>query len=304
MMEVGFRSGCVALLGRPNVGKSSLANALVGEKVMAVSPKAQTTRHAIRGIVQGDGYQIVLVDTPGVHEPRHDLGRFMISQIRAALEDVCGICFVVDATSKGISSLDRRVLEWIQEAGRPALLCVNKVDLLARKDDFWDVVALYQDQYRFDAVVPVSATQGTNLDVLKEAMVKWLPESLPLFPEEFLIDRTERFLAEEIIREKIFLAVEEEVPHCVAVVVESFKSPDEYPDRKRLAVRASIVVEKEGQKGIIIGANGRMIKAIREAAESDMERAFGYPVDLDLWVKVRPKWRKNPSMLRHMGYGS
>ncbi|MCX7828924.1 MAG: GTPase Era [Thermanaerothrix sp.] len=303
MTQGAHRAGCVALLGRPNVGKSSLVNALVGEKVMAVSPKAQTTRHAIRGIVNGEGYQIVLVDTPGVHEPRHDLGKFMISQIRAALDEVCGICFVVDATCDRVSIMDERVLEWICEAGRPAALCVNKVDLLKRKDQFWDVVALFQDRYGFDAVVPVSAVQGTNLDVLKDTMVAWLPESPPLFPEEFLIDRTERFLTEEIIREKVFLAVEEEVPHCVAVVVESFKSPDEYPDRKTLHIRASIVVEKEGQKGILIGSGGKMIRSIRLAAEEELERVFGYPVDLELWVKVRPRWRKNPSMLRNLGYG-
>ena len=298
-----FRSGCVALLGRPNVGKSSLANALVGVKIAAVSPKAQTTRQVVRGIVQTPEAQIVLVDTPGVHEPRHELGRFMIRQIREALEEVVGICFLVEATDQRLSSLDRRILEWIREAKRPTALVVNKVDLLKSPEALWKVVALYQVAYPFEEIIPLSATRGSNLDVLLERMTSWLPESEPLFPEDLLMDRTERFLAGEIIREKVFLETEQEVPHSVAVLVESFKSPDEYPDRKRLSIRASIVVEKEGQKIILIGSQGAKIRQIRLAAEEELESTFGHPVNLDLWVKVRPHWRRSEQGLRQMGYG-
>lgn len=297
-----FRSGFVALLGRPNVGKSSIINALLKEHVAAVSPKPQTTRNAVRCILSNETEQIVFVDTPGVHKPQHELGRFMLKEITEALSQVDAICFVVEAGDRSVGEKEKIILSALEASGLPIVLAVNKIDKYPTEDYYLGAVAVYQEVLNLAAAVPISAVNGKNLELLTERLAELLPEQPPIYPEDMLMDSTERFLAAEVIREKIFLATEEEVPHGVAVVVEEFRSPDEYPDTRVCEIRANIIVERPGQKGIIIGKNGAKLKEIGSAARKDLEEKFGYPVYLQLWVKVKPNWKKSQDELRRLGY--
>lgn len=297
-----FRSGFVALLGRPNVGKSSIINALLKEHVAAVSPKPQTTRNAVRCILSNETEQIVFVDTPGVHKPRHELGKFMLKEITDALSQVDVVCFVVEAGDRSIGEKEKVILSALAASGLPVVLAVNKIDKYPTDDYYLGAAEVYSEALRPAAVVPISAVSGKNLDMLTEKLADLLPEQPPIYPEDMLMDSTERFLAAEVIREKIFLATDEEVPHGVAVVVEEFKSPDEYPELKVCEIRADIIVERPGQKGIIIGKNGAKLKEIGSAARKDLEEKFGYSVYLQLWVKVKPNWKKSQDELRRLGY--
>lgn len=296
-----FKSGFVTLAGRPNVGKSSLINALLHEKVAAVSSKPQTTRNAVRCIMTTDDAQVVFVDTPGLHKPKHKLGEFMMQEATDALGSVDVICLVVEA-GRDLDPAGESIVEYLEGFNIPIILVINKVDKLRDKEDFWRYLAPLQERIKPAAVVPVSALNGTNLDVLIEEIVRLLPEGEPIYPEDMLMDTTERFLAEEIIREKIFEVTEQEVPHSVAVVVEEFKSPDEYPEMKTAEIRANIIVERPGQKGIIIGDKGVKLKEIGTAARVEMAERFGYPIFLQLWVKVKPGWRKSRQEIERAGY--
>lgn len=297
-----FRSGFVALLGRPNVGKSSLINALLKEHVAAVSPKPQTTRNAVRCILSNETEQIIFVDTPGVHNPQHELGRFMLKEITDALSQVDAICFVIEVGDRSVGEKEKIILSALAAAKVPVILAVNKIDKGPTEDYYLDAASVYLEALKPVAVVPVSAKTGKNLELLTKKIAEQLPEQPPIYPEDMLMDTTERFLAAEVIREKIFLSTEEEVPHGVAVVIEEFKSPDEYPELKVCEIRADIIVERPGQKGIIIGKNGAKLKEIGSAARKDMEVKFGYPVYLQLWVKVKPNWKKSQDELRRLGY--
>ncbi|MDR1965353.1 MAG: GTPase Era [Synergistaceae bacterium] len=296
-----YRSGCVALVGAPNVGKSSIINALLREKVAAVSSKPQTTRNAVRCILTTDAFQIVIVDTPGMHKPKYALGEFMVREIGDAMASVDVICFVVEA-GRELGEAEEEIYSRVGNSRIPVLLAVNKVDRLRDKEDFWRFLAPVADRVKPVSVVPLSATEGTNLDVLQEKLAGLLPEGEAIYPDDVLMDATERFLAEEIIRERILEMTEQEVPHSVAVLVEEFKSPDEYPDLKRAEIRATIIVERPGQKGILIGERGSMLKGIRSGARAEMERRFQCPVSLDLWVKVKPGWRKSAAGIKRAGY--
>ena len=297
-----YRSGCVALLGRPNVGKSSLINALIGEKVAAVSSKPQTTRNAIRCIYTTDREQIVIVDTPGIHKPKHALGDFMMQEAEEALGQVDAVCFVVEAGDQSIGEKEEMILQVLSQLSLPVVLAVNKIDKLPNAKLYTRTSDLYVERLKPAAVVPVSAADGTNLKLLAAEISKLLPEQPAIYPEDMVMDSTERFLAAEVIREKIFQMTEDEVPHGAAVVVDEFRSPDEYPDLKTARIRATIVVDREGQKGIVIGKGGSKLKAIGSAASKDLEQKFGYPVFLQLWVKVKPGWRKSEEELRRLGY--
>jgi GTP-binding protein Era len=301
MPDGAFRSGYVTLVGRPNVGKSSLINALLHEKVAAVSSHPQTTRNAVRCILTTGGHQIILVDTPGIHRPRHALGEFMMREASDAMESVDVICFVVEA-GRPLDPAEEEISGSLKDCGVPVLLVLNKIDRLRDKEVFWKRLAPLEERIRPAGVVPVSATEGTNLDVLQSEMARLLPEDGPIYPEDMLMDTTERFLASEIIREKIFQVTEQEVPHSVAVVVEEFKSPDEFPGMTAVEIRANIIVERPGQKGILIGDKGSRIKAIRTSARREMAKRLGYPVLLDLWVKVKPGWRKSRIEIERAGY--
>jgi GTP-binding protein Era len=299
--DQAFRSGFVSLAGRPNAGKSSLINALLREKAAAVSNRPQTTRNAVRCVLTADEYQIVLVDTPGIHVPRNALGAFMMKEASEAMESVDLVCLVHDA-GRDPDKEDEEAFASVVRHKVPILLAMNKIDSLRDKEAFWRRLASIQERTAPVAVVPVSAKDGTNLDFLCAEMARLLPPGEPIYPGDILMDTTERFLASEIVREKIFEAAEQEVPHSVAVVVEEFRSPDEYPDLKRARVRADIIVERKGQKGILIGDGGSMIKSIRASARREMEERFGYPINLELWVKVRPGWRKSAAGIEQAGY--
>lgn len=290
------------MIGRPNVGKSSIINALIKEHVAAVSPKPQTTRNAVRCILSGKNEQIVFVDTPGIHKPRHELGKFMLKEVTDALSQVDVICFMIEAGDRSVGGKEKIILSALAEAGVPVVLAVNKIDKYPTDDYYKGAAAVYLDALPLAVVVPVSAKTGMNLDTLVEKLAELLPEQPPIYPEDMLMDSTERFLAAEVIREKIFLSTEEEVPHGVAVVVEEFKSPDEYPELKVCEIRADIIVERPGQKGIIIGKNGAKLKEIGAAARKDLEEKFGFPIYLQLWVKIKPGWKKSQDELRRLGY--
>lgn len=300
--ERPFKSGFVALLGRPNVGKSSIINALIKEHVAAVSPKPQTTRNAVRCILSNENEQIIFVDTPGMHKPQHALGKFMLKEISDAMSQVDVICFVIEAGDRSVGEKEKMILSALETAKVPVVLAVNKTDKFPTEDYYKGAIAAYSDILKPAAVVPISAKTGKNLDVLTDKLAELLPEQPPIYPEDMLMDSTERFLAAEVIREKIFLCTDEEVPHGVAVVVEEFKSPDEFPELKVCEIRVNIIVERPGQKGIIIGKNGAKLKEIGSAARKDLEEKFGFPVYLQLWVKVKPGWKKSQDELRRLGY--
>jgi GTP-binding protein Era len=255
-------------------------------------------------VLTTDDCQIIIVDTPGLHRPKHALGEFMMKEAEGALGSVDAICFVVEA-GHPLGPAGESILSLITGAKAPILLVANKTDLCRGKEGeerFWRHIEPIRERLSAAAVIPVSAKEGTNLDVLVEEITKLLPAGPAIYPEDVLMDATERFLAEEIIREKIFEVTEQEVPHSVAVTVEEFKSPDEYPEMKRGEIRADIIVERPGQKAILIGDKGSRLKAVGTAARLEMEGRFGYPIFLQLWVRVRPDWRKTALGIERVGY--
>ena len=300
--EHEYRCGFVALLGRPNVGKSSIINTLLKEKVAAVSSKPQTTRNAIRCILTTEKEQIIFVDTPGIHKPKHVLGDFMVKEAAKTLSQVDVICFVVEAGDRTIGEKEEIVLEFLSNSTVPIVLAVNKIDKFSDQKVFWKTVEMYETRISPAAVVPLSAKKSVNMDVLIETLSGMLPMQPPIYPADMLMDTTERFLAAEVMREKILNFTDQEVPHGTAVVVEEFKSPEEYPELKTCEIRATIVVDREGQKAIIIGRSGAKLKTIGMAARKELEEKFGYPIYLQLWVKVKPGWRKSQEELRRLGY--
>jgi GTP-binding protein Era len=297
----GFRSGFVALLGRPNVGKSSLVNRLLREKVSIVSPVPQTTRHSLRCILTTERSQIVFVDTPGFHEPHHALGEFMMQRARDAIEDADCACLILDAGRPEGGTEEELLRGALQGISTPRILVVNKIDLLVELKDLDRIIAPWVSLSPV-AVIPVSATRGDNLDALLDALEALLPEAPPLYPEDMLMDQSERFLASECIREKAFLALRDEIPHGITVMVEEYKTPEEYSDRTTAYIRAILYVERENHKGIVIGKSGKKLKHIGLLARKELEKRLGFPVYLDLWVKVRPKWRRSLQDLRRFGY--
>ncbi len=301
-VEESMKSGIVTVVGRPNVGKSTLVNAMVGEKILIVTDKPQTTRQRVRAVMNEPRGQIVLVDTPGLHRPMHLLGSYLEKEVLESLAGVDVVCYVAESSDRRVGRADRLILEHVGESDRPVVLVLNKIDRLSGPDDFWPAVEAYSPFFTPRTVVPVSAISGVNIDVLKEKLFDLLPEGPPIYEDDRLADCTERFLAAEVIREQVLLATEQEVPHSVAVIVDEFLSPDEYPEGRHLSVRATIIVERTGQKGIIIGNRGSRLKSIGEQARKVLEDMFGFPMYLDLWVKVRPGWRNSRESLRRLGY--
>jgi len=296
----GTRCGVVALVGRPNVGKSSLVNALLKTKVAIVSPKPQTTRNAVRCIYNDDRAQIVFTDTPGIHLPKNKLGKFLSEAVFDALESADAVCYMVEAGDKKIGGEDVEALSRLAGIDRPVILVVNKCD--GQTIDPSRAFALYGDARPFAGRVALSARSGKGVSNLVDFLLQFLPEGEPWYDPDILMDGTERFMAGEIVREKALAFLHDEVPHCVAVEVEEYKSPDEYPDRNKLYIRASLIVETSGQKGILIGASGATLKKIGQAARADLEKTTGHSVYLELWVKVSPKWRQSESVLRRLGF--
>ncbi len=291
-----FKSGFVAIIGRPNVGKSTIINRLVGEKVAIVTEKPETTRDKIRGILTRDDAQVIFVDTPGIHKPSNLLGKRITQLAKDSLPEADLIVFVLDIT-KGITAEDGIIFDLVKKARKPAILLINKVDIKS-KSLALPMIEEASKLYPFKEIIPTSATKGDNMDVLLKKVIDNLPEGPKYFSDDQMTDKTERFMAGEIVREKALELTREEVPHSVAVLVEDFKER-----RNKVAyIRATIFVERHSQKKIIVGHKGQMLKNIGEAARRDIETLLGRRVFLELWVKVQENWRKDPQALRMLGY--
>ncbi len=296
MDNPNYKSGFVALIGRPNVGKSTLLNYIVGQKVAIMSNVAQTTRNKIQGIYTSPEAQIIFIDTPGVHKPATKLGDFMERSTMSALDEVDAVLFVVSATDKRGPG-DDFIINRLKQVKQPIYLVVNKIDQVS-PNDLPDIVAQYQDSLPFKAVVPISALQGNNINNLLNEIIAGLPHGPQYYPADQISDHPERFVIAEMIREKIFMLTRDEVPHSVAVDVTSVKREDE----EHVHISANIIVERPGQKGIIIGKKGQMLKKIGTMARQDIERLLGDRVFLQLWVKVVSGWRDKSAMLKDYGY--
>jgi GTPase len=292
----GYRSGYVALVGRPNAGKSTLLNRMVGEKIAAVSNKPQTTRHQIRGVITRPAGQIVLVDTPGVHQPGYLLNRRMMAAVHGALEGVDLVCLIRDA-SVPTGNGDRFVLDLVKRSGKPALLLLNKTDRVDDKRKLLPLIEWYSHEYEWRGVVPLSARTGDQLEDLVKEFVENLPEGEPIFEEDELTDQPMRTLVAEMVREKILHVTGEEIPYVTAVVTERYEEVSEELTR----IYCSIYVERPTQKSIIIGKGGARLKEIGTEARRDIERLTGHKVYLELFVKVEEGWRDSPRALSEMG---
>lgn len=290
-----LKSGFVSLVGRPNVGKSTLLNSLVGYKIAITSDKAQTTRNSIQGIYNDDDSQIVFVDTPGIHKPKHKLGRRLNEEAYYSIDDVDIILFLMDVTmpfGKG----DNFVLDKIKQAKKPTFLILNKVDKI-KKDHLLKLILKYKDIYDFKEIIPISALKKDNVTELINTLKKYLPDNVKYFPDEELTNTTIEFRAAELIREKVLRLTDEEVPHAVTCVVER------YEDKKDKAIiTATIIVERDSLKSIIIGKQGKMLKNIGSKARQDIEKMVGKKVYLDLFVKTIKNWRDKEKYLRELGF--
>jgi GTPase len=294
--EGAYRSGYVALVGRPNAGKSTLLNRLVGEKIAAVSNKPQTTRHRIQGVITRPAGQVVLVDTPGVHQPGYLLNRRMMAAVHDALEGVDLVCLIRDA-SVSTGNGDRFVLDLIKKSGKPSLLLLNKTDKIDDKRGLLPLIEWYSREHEWRAVVPLSARTGDQLEDLVKEFVNNLPEGEPIFGEDELTDQPMRVLVAEMVREKILQVTGEEIPYVTAVVTERYEEASDELAR----VYCAIYVERESQKRIVIGRGGARLKEIGTAARRDVERLLGHKVYLELFVKVEEGWRDSPRALSEMG---
>lgn len=292
---MSFKSGFVAIVGRPNAGKSTLVNTLVGRKVAIVSPRPQTTRNRIQGILNRDDAQIVLIDTPGIHKPENVLSRQMMDEAEHALEGIDILSLIVDASAE-FGAGDRFSIDWVRRFKGPVFLLLNKVDLVS-KPLLLPLIDRYRKLFDFAEIFPVSALTGEGCFDLVKAWLARLPEAPPYFPPDQFTDQPERFLAAELIREKAIHATREEVPHAVAVLVDSFEETE-----KLIKIRATIYVERDGQKGILIGKGGEMIKKIGTLARKEIESILGAHVFLELFVKVQPNWRQNAALVRQLDW--
>ena len=296
MAAASKRCGYVAIVGRPNVGKSTLLNHLLGQKISITSRKPQTTRHQVLGIKTEDDYQIIFVDTPGLHlKAEKAINRYMNRAASSAIRDVDLVIFVVDRTAW--TEEDELVLQQVRQSGLPVLLAVNKVDLLEDKSALLPQLQMLADKADFEAIVPLSALRRHNVDQLEREILKHLPESEHFFPEEQITDRSQRFLAAEIVREKIMRQLGEELPYAATVEIEEFTQEDAV-----LHISAVILVERKGQKKILIGEKGARLRSIGSEARVDMERLFDSKVMLRLWVKVKSGWSDDERALRSLGY--
>jgi GTP-binding protein Era len=297
-----FRSGFVCILGRPNAGKSTLLNALVGEKLAIISPKPQTTRNRIQGIIHipktknKDGAQIVLVDTPGVHKPDSSLGRKMMVEVREALEGCDLVLVIMDATHK-LDQRDGFALDLVKQSKAKAFLILNKIDLIRDKERLLPQIEDYRKLYKFSDVFPISALKRKGLDVLLDAVIAALPAGPKYFSEEQVTDQPARFMAAEIIREQVLLNTSEELPYATTVIVDGFE------EGKRLTrIAATIYCERDGQKGILVGKGGQMMKKMGTSARLQMERMLGTKVFLELYVKVKPGWRESRAFVEELDW--
>lgn len=291
-----FKSGFVAIVGKPNVGKSTLINDFLGCKLSIVTPKPQTTRKKIMGVLTKEDCQIVFYDTPGIMEPKYELQKYMVKEAYEAIEDADVILMMAEPFEPPAEK-DKDFFEKLSHLNIPVILAINKIDLV-EKDSLIPVLSAYNQQFNFAEIVPISALKGTNLDLMLNLVVKYLPEGEPFYPEDYMTDYNERFLASEIIREKVFEFYGEEIPYSTTVEIEEFKEREAGKD----FIKAIIFVERDSQKGIIIGENGKAIKRVGVIAREEIEKQIGRKVYLELWVKVMEKWRKDKKKMYKLGY--
>lgn len=296
MDNPNYKSGFVAIVGRPNVGKSTFLNRVIGQKIAIMSNTAQTTRNKIQGIYTTDAAQIVFIDTPGVHKPKTELGDYMVKSAMSALNEVDAILFMINATEKRGAG-DNFIIDRLKDAKAPVYLLINKIDQI-HPDDLLTVMDQYQTALPWQAVYPISALEGNNVDDFLGDLVDQMPNGPQYYPADQLTDHPERFVVSELIREKIFMLTREEVPHSVAVEIESMKTKS----NGQVRIEATIIVDRPTQKGILIGKGGSMLKKIGTLARQDIENLLGSKVFLQLFVKVQPGWRDKSALLKSYGY--
>ena len=299
-MNFNDKSAFIAIIGRPNVGKSSILNKLLGQKVAIVSSKPQTTRTRIMGVLTEGKDQLVFLDTPGMHKPKNSLGDYMVRSIN---ESVAGVdaCLLVTEAGQEIRENERMLIEKVKKLDLPCVLAINKTDTINDKEVILEQIINYSKEMDFDAIVPVSAETGSKLDELKEELKKFTSEGGHLFPDDTLTDQPEKVLAAEMIREKILRLTEKEIPHGTAVVIERMKMRD---DKNLMDIDATIYCERDTHKGILIGKKGAMLKKISTYARQDMENFFGCKVNLKTWTKVKEDWRNKENLMRSFGFDS
>jgi len=289
-----FSSGFITIVGRPNVGKSTLMNALVGEKIAIVSNRPQTTRNRIMGVMTRENWQMVFLDTPGIHRPRTKLGEYMMQSVQTAMDGMDGVLVLVDATQ--VEEPDRKIAQDMAAQSVPKFLALNKIDLV-KPEKLLTVIASFAEM-GFDAIVPISAKTGDGLDELVAAMAQHLPEGPKYFPDDMMTDQPERQICAELIREKALLHLRDEVPHGIGVEMMAMTKENDH----FMEIHATIYCEREAHKGIIIGKHGTMLQQIGSEARQDIESLLGMHVNLKLWVKVRPDWRNRADDLKTLGY--
>ncbi|MFX3623793.1 MAG: GTPase Era [Ectobacillus sp.] len=295
-MSKEFKSGFVSIIGRPNVGKSTFLNRIIGQKIAIMSDKPQTTRNKIQGVYTENEAQIIFIDTPGIHKPKHKLGDFMMKIAQNTLKEVDIVLFMVNA-AEGFGRGDEYIIEKLKATKQPVFLVVNKIDQL-HPDELLPLIDKYRALYDFAEIVPISALEGNNVEALLGAIKKYLPQGPQYYPENQVTDHPERFIIAELIREKVLHLTREEVPHSVAVVIDAIQQRE----GGAVYVNATIIVERPSQKGIIIGKQGSMLKEIGKRARLDIESLLGSKVFLELWVKVQKDWRNKMSQLRDLGF--
>lgn len=299
-MNFNDKSAFIAIIGRPNVGKSSILNKLLGQKVAIVSSKPQTTRTRIMGVLTEGKDQLVFLDTPGMHKPKNSLGDYMVRSIN---ESVAGVdaCLLVTEAGQEIRENEKMLIEKVKELDLPCVLAINKTDTINDKEVILEQIIKYSKEMDFDAIVPVSAETGSKLDELKDELKKFTSEGGHFFPDDTLTDQPEKVLAAEMIREKILRLTEKEIPHGTAVVIERMKMRD---DKNLMDIDATIYCERDTHKGILIGKKGAMLKKISTYARQDMENFFGCKVNLKTWIKVKEDWRNKENLMRSFGFDS
>lgn len=297
-MQKEFRSGFISIIGRPNVGKSTLLNRFVGQKISIMSDKPQTTRNRIQGVLTQDDAQFIFIDTPGIHKPKHKLGDFMVKTAENTMNEVDAVMFMVNA-EEGYGRGDQFILERLQRVDNPVFLVLNKIDKI-HPDKLLELIELYKDKFDFTEIVPISALEGNNTAHLLETLKGYLPEGPQYYPEDQVTDHPERFVVSELIREKVLHLTREEIPHSIAVVIEAIEN--RHSTTEKVFIQATIITERKSQKGIIIGKQGSMLKQVGKLARRDIEMLLGSKVFLELWVKVQPDWRNKQAQLNDYGF--
>ena len=294
------RTAFVTIAGRTNAGKSSLLNAIVGEKIASVSNKPQTTRTRITGIRNIDDVQLVFFDTPGLHKPVNKLSEHMLNTVKESVSDIDAVVFVMDCTKK-INEQELNLLRSMNDSKMPVILVLNKIDLLKNKDELAPVIADLTSKIKFQAVVPVSVTENSGVDIVIDEIIALSEESVHFFPEDMITDQPEKVLMAEMIREKALNCLDEEVPHGIAVTIDMLEERDTSKGEPILDINATIYCERESHKGIVIGKGGSMLRRIGSEARTDLENFFEIKVNLDLWVKVKEGWRNNEALIKNFG---